>query len=240
MTRRFVVSLLWLGVAIGVAEAQTPDTPQEEPPPKILRFYYLSYSGPDMPDADPSVNFLYQNDKQTARLRLAAHSLSEPIEYRGPVPIALFREVQTERGMVREPIGELDFPVSWSGVVFLVVPTREPRSALPFRFVPVEYGGPSLEVDHVRVVNLCASQMAARIADAKGTVPTRGHEDFGFPTDADSLFVRLALRNGERWRTVMSSLIPVPASRRLLMLAVPGDLSGDASSARIISIITVD
>lgn len=207
-----------------------------EPPPVVLRFYYLSYLGAETVGADPAVDFLYRNGRETTAFHLGANALSAPIEYRGPVPVELFRERKTERGVELESLGRLEFPPAWRGAVFLVVPTREAGAALPFRFVPIEYGGPGFADNHVRLVNLCAAPLAARLAEGREVVAARGHHDFAYSEDADTLFVRLALRNGERWRTVMSSLIPTPAQKRLLMLAVPGATDGNVGSARVITV----
>ncbi|MFA6961238.1 MAG: hypothetical protein WC205_10840 [Opitutaceae bacterium] len=236
MMTRALLFFLMLSAGVGFLRAQSAAVPKSEPPPVMLRFYYLSYAGADTLGPDPSVDFLYRNGRGNASFHLGANTLSAPIAYRGPLPIELFRERKTVRGIERESLGRLDIPATWKGAIFLVVPISGSDAPLPFRFVPIEYGGTGLKDNHVRVVNLCVSPLAARLADTKEMIPSRGQTDLGFSEGADALFIRLALQHGERWRTVMSSMIPAPRRQRLLMIVVPGSPAGSDGSARIITV----
>lgn len=211
--------LLFAIVSAGArAQAQPPASPAEEPP-RTLRFYYAGFSVSG-DDADPEAKFLMKSGRQTVALELHANAFSEPIDYTGSPLIRLFRERRTETGMEREDLAQLQFPAEWKGALFIV--TRDPANALlPFRFYPIEYWGPSVPDEHVRILNLCPYPLAAKVGAIQAAVNAGATSDVALPTGRPDIPLRLAARRQEQWERILSTGVLRPEQNKLLLLTFP-------------------
>ena len=208
----FLFSMLAMLVS---ANAQTPD---EKEAPKSIRFYYVGYASTGE-TLDPTVKFLLKNGKATMPVQITANTFTQTFDYTGPVPITLFQEKRTEKGVEREDVGQLTFPAEWKGAIFIV--TRNPANPrLPFHFYPIEYWGPSVPDQHVRILNLCPYVLAAKVGSGQAAINARATADLAMPERPD-VPVRLAVQRDDQWERILSTAIDRPAQNKLMLLVLP-------------------
>ncbi|MET0261995.1 MAG: hypothetical protein ABW223_03805 [Rariglobus sp.] len=208
--------LFTLSALVVPAKAQTPADEKETP--KSIRFYYIGFAGTGE-GQDPAVKFLLKNGKKTVPMQITPNSFTETFDYTGPVPITLFQEKRTEKSVEREDIGQLTFPAEWKGAIFIV--TRNPANPrLPFHFFPIEYWGPSVPDQHVRILNLCPYLLAAKVGTGQIAINARTTADLALPAVAD-VPVRLAVQRDDQWERILSTAIERPAQNKLMLLVVP-------------------
>lgn len=207
-----LLSALLLGPAISCAQS-----PKE--PPRSLRFYYAGFSTSG-DEADPHAAFLLKNGKETVALELHANAFSELINYAGTPPVRLFREHRTETGVEREDLGELSFPPTWKGVLFIV--THNPgNTQLPFRFYPIEYWAPAVPDEHLRILNLCPYPLAAKIGANQAAVGARSTQDVALPAGRPDISLRLVAQRENQWERILSTGIVRPEQNKFLLLVFP-------------------
>jgi hypothetical protein len=215
---RFFVLLFLLVIVPAVARAQSPTSPLAELP-KTIRFYYAGFSVSG-DEVDPDAKFLLKSGRETVAVQLHANAFSEAIDYTGSPLIRLFRERRTETGMEREDLGQLQFPAEWKGALFIV--TRDPANArLPFRFYPIEYWGPSVPDEHLRILNLCPYPLAAKVGANQMAVNAGASADVALPPDRPDIPLRLAARRQDQWERILSTGILRPEQNKLLVLTFP-------------------
>lgn len=203
------------------SRAQDAGEPQ---PPIPLRFFYATEKDPGSDGGDPRLDFILGDGRNARPFKLGPNSLSPRLLHQGPPPVALHREIATADGVEREMIGRLEFPPTWKGVLFLAFPTGE-HAPLPFRFVPVEYWGPSVPENHARIVNLCPAPIAGRIAGRDVLVPAGQNAEIDISAATHELPVKLALQRPERWQMLLSSALRLPAGGRMVFVVFPSDAS---------------
>jgi hypothetical protein len=206
----------------------------DDEPTIPLRFYYLNAASEDVHKGVAPIEFIIQSGDTNVACSLVPSGVSATVDYRGPTPVSVFTEHKTDKGVVREPLGQIAFPAQWKGAFFIVT-KAPPGSAEAFRFYPIEYWGPSLPDHHARVVNLCPLPLAVKLAGSLAMVPASGTADVDITHAVVDLPIMMALQRDTRWQMLMSSALPAPRSQRMLLLAFP-----DAAAANSVRTLVLD
>lgn len=201
------------------AHAEPPATPPSEGPRAAVVFTVMAWDALTGGDADLVLNYTRKGGKPQP-VEIGWRSQSAPFPCDGPGPLVFTRTVERDGKRIEVPVVTADIPAGVTRALLIFGRNPSPAPGAPsflVRVLDVGYG--TFPGQSVRFLNYSSLELGGSLGTAAFSVPPGGDKvvPAELPATNRLLSFKLARRDGEGWKKLRSTGLPMTAGLRVLV-----------------------